>query len=369
MEAGMTQMTPGMQAKSSKAQAPLALIVGARGGWGGAMARCMAQRGWRVRAMARGAAPADPSIEWVRGDALIGSDVMRAAEGAQVLVHAVNPPGYVRWRELALPMLRHSMGAAAAHGVRLMMPGNVYNFGPDAGERVTEDAPQHPLTRKGAVRAEMESMLAEAAARDGLKSLVLRCGDFFGGDGPSSWFNITMVKPDRPVKSVVEPHTAGVGHSWAHLPDAVLAATLCLELGLAEPGCLAMAERLHFKGHELADGCELLATVAEVVAQDRALQGLAPRAVTMRKLPWRFMSALALVSPLLREVREMRYLWQQPLALDNARLLVLLGEEPHTPLLQAVQASLRRMGCLGAPEPGQVHCQVGRPKPVSLTAR
>lgn len=346
-----------IQALGSRAQAPLALIVGARGGWGGAMADCMASRGWRVRAMARGgqalARPAqghaeDGAITWVQGDALVAADVMRAAAGAQVLVHAVNPPGYVRWRELALPMLAHSMAAAAKQGARLMMPGNVYNFGPDAGERVAEDALQHPLTRKGAVRAEMEAMLAEAAVRQGLKSLVLRCGDFFGGNGPSSWFNAAMVKPGSPVRTVVEPHTRGVGHSWAYLPDAVLAATLCLELDLAEPGRLAMAERLHFQGHELADGRELLACVAQVVAQDRAARGLPPQAVTVRELPWRLLAALALVSPLLREVREMRHLWQQPLALDNARLLSLLGEEPHTPLPQAVRASLQRMACLPA---------------------
>jgi nucleoside-diphosphate-sugar epimerase len=357
----------------NRMEAPLALIVGGRGGWGGAMAACMARRGWRVRAMARagrssgkpGHADAQgpmPSaadtgglgIEWVQGDALVAAEVMHAAEGAQVLVHAVNPPGYVHWRELAIPMLQHSMAAATRHGARLMMPGNVYNFGPDAGKQVAEDAPQQPLTRKGVVRAEMEAMLAQAATQNGLKSLVLRCGDFFGGDGPSSWFNNTLVKASKPVTSVVEPHTRGVGHSWAYLPDAVLAATLCLELDLVEPGRLAMAERFHFQGHELADGRELLACVAEVVAQDRARRGLPPRAVKVRELPWRLLSALALVSPLLREVREMRYLWQQPLALDNTRLRALLGEEPHTPLPQAVRASLQGMGCLPASADGAV---------------
>jgi nucleoside-diphosphate-sugar epimerase len=350
-----------VQAWDEKAQAPLALVVGARGGWGGAMAHCMAQRGWRVRAMARGAMPdvaAAGNWHWVQGDALNPDDVMRAAQGAQVLVHAVNPPGYVRWRELAIPMLRHSMVAAQAQGARLMMPGNIYNFGPDAGACVREDAPQHPLTAKGAVRVDMEAMLQEAAATEGLQSLVLRAGDFFGGEGPSSWFNTVMVTPGREVKRVVEPHRAGVGHSWAYLPDAVLAATLCLEQDLASPGRLAVAERLHFKGHELADGRALLACVAEVVAQDRAARGLGARPVKVRALPWPMVSVLGLVSPLLREVREMRYLWQQPLALDNSRLRALLGEEPHTPLVDAVRASLQRMGCL----PGSVPAAPSRPE-------
>ncbi len=339
--------------KATSGQAPLALIVGARGGWGGAMAQTLVRRGWRVRAMARGSLPAAASadgLSWVQGDALLPGDVMRAAEGAQVLVHAANPPGYVRWRELAIPMLQHSMAAARQQGARLMMPGNVYNFGPDAGSRVGEGAPQHPLTRKGAVRVEMEDLLQEAASQHGLRSLVLRAGDFFGGEGPSSWFNTVMVKPGKPVTQVVDPHTPGVGHSWAYLPDAVLAATLCLELDLRQPGRLATAERLHFRGHELGDGRELLRCVAEVVMQSRAHSGQAGKPVKIRSLPWPVLSALALVSPFMREVREMRYLWQQPLALDNRRLLALLSElgevEPHTPLPQAVKASLQRMGCL-----------------------
>jgi len=45
-------------------------------------------------------------------------------------------------------------------------------------------------------------------------------------------------------------------------------------------------------------------------------------------------------------MREMRYLWQQPVQLDNARLVEMLGREPHTPLDEAVEASLRGLGCL-----------------------
>ncbi len=330
-----------------------ALIVGARGGWGGEMAATLLARGWQVRALARGATAqaaqpgGHPRLQWVSGDAMQPGDLMRAAEGVQVVVHAANPPGYVRWHELAMPMLRASMAAAQAQGARLMLPGNVYNFGPDAGERLREDAPQHPLTRKGRVRVEMEDALQEAAARHGLRSLVLRAGDFFGGGGASSWFNTVMVRPGRPVSRVVEPHTAGVGHSWAYLPDATLAAARCLELDATAPGRLAVAERVHFKGHELADGRALARCVAQVVAVRTG------RSVKISPVPWVLWSALAPVSPLLREVREMRYLWQRDLALDNGRLLALLGDEPHTPLPQAVAESLVRMACLPASDSGR----------------
>ena len=36
--------------------------------------------------------------------------------------------------------------------------------------------------------------------------------------------------------------------------------------------------------------------------------------------------------PTFRELLEMRYLWNEPVRMDNARLRALLGREPHTPL-------------------------------------
>ena len=47
-----------------------------------------------------------------------------------------------------------------------------------------------------------------------------------------------------------------------------------------------------------------------------------------------------------REVREMRYLWRQPLQLDNRKLVAFLGAEPHTDLDRAVGDTLQGMGCL-----------------------
>ena len=42
----------------------------------------------------------------------------------------------------------------------------------------------------------------------------------------------------------------------------------------------------------------------------------------------------------------MRYLWREPLRLDNARLVAFLGAEPHTPLDEAVRETLEGLGCL-----------------------
>src|SRR3546814_5932053 len=99
--------------------------------------------------------------------------VLAASQGTQLLMHAVSPPQYRNWRKWAIPMLANAIDAAAQAGARLILPGNVYNYGPDAGALVREDSPQHPVTRKGAIRVEMEGMLRIAVAKRGLRTLEI----------------------------------------------------------------------------------------------------------------------------------------------------------------------------------------------------
>jgi hypothetical protein len=49
---------------------------------------------------------------------------------------------------------------------------------------------------------------------------------------------------------------------------------------------------------------------------------------------------------LFREMREVRYLWQEPLRLNNDRLLSVLKTEPRTSLEQAMRATLTGLKCL-----------------------
>jgi nucleoside-diphosphate-sugar epimerase len=69
--------------------------------------------------------------------------------------------------------------------------------------------------------------------------------------------------------------------------------------------------------------------------------------VKLRRLPWWAIRLAAPAVPLFRELLEMRYLWQRPVRMGNARLVAALGAEPHTPLDAAVRETLRGMGCLG----------------------
>ena len=306
----------------------LALVIGAAGGVGFETAKALIRHGWRVRALARdpSRAPKLPGAQWKQGDALDRDDVLAASNGASVIVHAVNPPGYKNWPTLVLPMLANTIAAAESSGARIVLPGTIYNYGPDAFPLLREDDPQQPRTRKGKIRVAMEHALEEAAAR-GVKTLILRGGDFFGPHGHSSWFSQGMVQANAPLRRVIYPGKRNAGHAFVYLPD--FAETIAQLL--AREGDLAMFERYHFRGHAFGRGIEF--------AERIRLAADAPGA-PIHDFPWPAVVALAPFVRLFREMVEMRYLWKHDVQLDNMKLVAFLGAEPHTPIDAALRASL-----------------------------
>jgi nucleoside-diphosphate-sugar epimerase len=223
-----------------------------------------------------------------------------------------------------------------------LLPGTVYNYGPEAFPLVHENAPQRPATRKGAIRAEMEARL-RTASEAGLRVIVLRAGDFFGPRAGNSWFSQGLVKPGKPLTAISNPAAPGAGHQWAYLPD--VARTMVALL--ARRDTLPAFANFHMSGHWDATGRGLAEAIQRVVIA----QGGKPPRITA--FPWWL---LRLASPFVatfKEMGEMRYLWQQPVRLDNRHLVAALGHEPHTPLDEAVEASLRGLGCLPATVAGR----------------
>lgn len=317
------------------------LVLGATGGIGGEVARQMRAAGWEVCALTRDVDKArreNAGFSWIKGDALNRQEVLAAAHGCAVIVHAVNPPGYRNWAELVMPMIDNTVAAAIAEGATIVLPGTVYNFGPDAFPVLHEDSPQHPQTRKGAIRVQLEQRLQQAS-RQGARVLIVRGGDFFGARVANNWFAQGLVKPGKPVHAVSYPGAPGVAHQWAYLPDV---ARTMLEL-IERRASLDAFARFHMAGHVDTDGTQMTQAIQRVVLRRTGHQ---PR---VGRFPWWLMKLIAPFVVTVREMLEMRYLWQTPLLLDNRRLVAALGQEPHTPLEQAVEATLADLGCLPTP--------------------
>jgi len=318
------------------------LVLGAGGGIGGEMVRQLQAQGWSVKALKRGhASPgrANDGVEWIEGDALDANAVMRAAAGCSVIVHAVNPPGYRGWGQLVLPMIDNTIAAARANGATIVLPGTVYNYGPGAFPLLHVDSPQEPVTRKGKIRVEMERRLRAATADGKARVIVVRAGDFFGPGARNNWLSQGMVEPGKTPRAVKLPATPGVGHQFAYLPDvaATMAALLAKRAQLPGFASFQMA------GYWDEDGAQLGRAIQRVV---EARGGRKP---ALKAFPWWMIRLVAPFNETLREMMEMRYLWQQPVRMENERLRLVLGAEPCTPIEVALERTLESLGCLPPP--------------------
>ncbi|MGB3339221.1 MAG: SDR family oxidoreductase [Devosia sp.] len=312
----------------------LALVLGATGGIGGEVAGRLVSTGWQVRALHRNpdAAGKNPRLEWIKGDASNAADVADAAKGVSLIVHAVNPPGYQNWQELVLPMLANTIAAAKASRARILLPGTIYNYGTEVFPDIDEDAPQNPTTRKGSIRAVMERRLRQAADRGEARVLIVRAGDYFGARAANNWLSQGIVTPGRRPSVITYPGKPGIGHQWAYLPD--VAETM---VRLVEHPGLADFATFHMEGHWDADGIRMVQAIQRV---------LGGKPVRVKRLPWWAMRLAAPLVPLMRELTEVKYLWDQPVRLRNERLSATIGLEPRTPLDEALRASLTAMNCL-----------------------
>ncbi|RDZ27412.1 NAD-dependent epimerase/dehydratase family protein [Lysobacter silvisoli] len=326
-----------------------ALVLGASGGIGGELAVRLLQRGWEVHALqhrSRMTGTRGNGIYWWRGDAMQREDVLQAAKGASLIVHAVDS---LLWRDTGsqpLAMLEHSIEAAVANRARVLLPAPMSVYGAASG-LLDEDAPQRPLGQRGLLQVRMEQRL-QAATAEGAQALIVRSGDYFGPHAVRSWFSQALVEPGRALSSLRYPGRAGTGHAWCYLPDAAEAMLRLLER--AER--LGAFERFHLQGHWDADGGAMVAAIARAAAGAR---------LRVKPFPWSLLRRSAPLLPLFRELSELRTHWQEPQRPDNRRLLALLGEEPRTDLDSAVRETLYAMGCIDSAAPKRAAARKRKP--------
>lgn len=301
------------------------VILGAAGRIGDAAARAFVEAGWRVKGAARGAKLGQlaAGVEPLAVDAFDRDGLAAACSGAEVILNALNPQ-YTEWTEKVLPMAENVIAAAAATGATHMLPGNVYNFGYDLHVGTREDDPEIASTEKAEIRIAMENLFRRFAEERGVQTIVLRAGDFFGGARPESWLDLIILAKLK--KDVFTwPGPADIPHAFAYLPDLGRAFVALAE----KRGELGGFERFHFAGHTLS-GIEMQAAAEAAIGRKLARRGV----------PWTLLRAAGLVSPMLREIAKMSYLWRTPHSLDGSKLERAVGRLPVTPIAEALRQAI-----------------------------
>jgi len=178
-----TVARPAVITTTAATTAPLAVLTGAGGFFGRAIARELTRRGFRVRGIGRSVRPDTPYVhEWVRDDLAneIGSDVLA---GATVVVHAAaeTAGGFDAHERNTIGATRELLRAMAAAGVRrLIHISSISVLRPPRPfwERQAESTPLAERSeRLGPYtwgKCGAEQLVAEAAARGKIEARIVR---------------------------------------------------------------------------------------------------------------------------------------------------------------------------------------------------
>ena len=308
-------------------------VLGAKGRLSHIVAEAFHDAGYKVIAVSRdGRADGLPAdVEQRAANALNRRELVEATRGADIIFNGLNPV-YTEWKEKVMPMAENVVAAARANGAVHILAGNVYNYGREIPELADEATPFFRSTRKGGLRIEMEELFERAAREQGVQTIVLRAGDFFGTDKRGSWFDLVIA--GRLAKGVLTyPGPADLPHAWAYLPDLAKAFVALAE----HRGQFGRFEAFNFAGHTMS-GAELAGHVEAALG----------RKVKRGGFPWIAIRAGGLFNAMWREIAEMSYLWFTPHRLSGCKLAAAVGELPRTPAREAVRQAIENLGILDA---------------------
>ncbi|THD76612.1 epimerase [Thalassobius vesicularis] len=275
-----------------------ALILGASGRFGRNVADAFQAAGWTRRRFDR------------RTDRLED-----AAQGADVIVAGWNPK-YQDWAAQVPGQQAQIRRVALANDATVIFPGNVYVFGPDSPMPWGAKSPHLATNPLGMIRRKAEDALRD----EGVKTIVLRAGDFLDTEPSGNWFDMMMAKT-LPKGRLTYPGRTDAVHAWAYLPDLARAAVALAQ----KRDSLARFEDVAFPGYTLT-GTQMAQALAPVME----------RPVMARQMSWLPLHLARPFMPMAKHLFEMRYLWNLPHQLSSERFDALLPDFQHTPLQEAL---------------------------------
>jgi len=293
--------------------ADLHVIFGA-GQVGYLLAEQLTSAGKRVRVVKRSTGGVPPSCEITTGDAASESFCVDACRGAAVVYHCMNPPySTAVWADAVPRYMNHLIAAAGRANARLVVLDNLYMLGRPDGNPLNEETPMNPCSRKGEIRARAAERLFEADRRGEVTAVSGRASDFYGPRGTQTGLGDFFWPRALAGKTSFLPIPVDAIHTYHYIPD--VAAALAA-LGSAGADITGRAWMLP---------CRPAEPLRELVARLAATLG---RPLPLAQVPRWIVRMMAVAMPLMRELDEMLYQWDEPFIVDDGRFRERFGLEP-----------------------------------------
>lgn len=299
-------------------------VIFGTGPVGMAVMRELVARGKRVRMInRRGQASVPAGVEVMAGNAADTAFTREASKGAAVVYQCTNPP-YTQWPALFPALQAGVLEGAAAAGAKLVIMDNLYMYGPTNGQPMREELPYAARTRKGMTRAKMAQDALDAHKRGKVRVAIGRASDFFGPGVMDSAVGERVFYPALAGKNAQIVGRADLPHTYTYVPD--------IGKGLVVLGERneALGRAWHLPSPETVTTRRFIEMVAAAAGQQARIQA-APRLI---------LQGMALFMPVMREVSEMLYEFEEPFIVDHSQFAQAFGNHA-TPLAEAIGATVK----------------------------
>lgn len=311
-----------------------AIVVGATGGTGAAITEELVKRGTHTVAFGRTiqkleqlkASLGNPqNLTVATGDAFRSNDIVMAAQGADVLFHCANVP-YHEMANKLIPLGESVMEAADQLGVKVVAVDGIYPYGKRQMDRVTEEHPKQPHTKKGKVRLAFEQMLFDSRWSRA-KVMIVRLPDYYGPTANEASYLGSTLDAIAAGRMAFFIGTMRVPREYVYLPDA---AFMIAELASKAD---TWGENWNIPGAGQISGREIV----------RIAQKASGSAKPVIPLGRAGLSLLGLAVPVMKEVVEMLYLTEEPLILSRDKYEKRIGQVRATSFQEGITNTIRTL--------------------------
>ncbi|MFD5921351.1 NAD-dependent epimerase/dehydratase family protein [Kitasatospora sp. NPDC058201] len=278
---------------------PLHVVLGAGGGIGSAVVRELVRGGHRPRAVGRTPIDVPAGVTSLTADLTTTEGARAAFAGAAVVYHCAQP-AYHRWPQDFPGLTDAIVEGAAAAGAKLVFADNLYRYGPIDGP-VSEETPQRPTSRKGAVRKAMTDRLLRAHDSGRLRVTIGQAADYYGPGGTNSVIGAAVVPAVLGDRTVFWPGRLDVPRTLHYLPDV---AGALVRLGESDA----------------ADGRAFVLPAAPALTPRQFIEEVAAAAATrarVRATAKPLMRLVGLSNPAARELVDIWYQFDRPWTVDD----------------------------------------------------
>ncbi|TDK41818.1 NAD-dependent epimerase/dehydratase family protein [Algoriphagus formosus] len=198
-----------------------ALILGANGNIGQIIAKELADKGVPIKLFSRNPKKVNPNDELISGNLLHADDVLKAAEGVDVvfLVAGIQYDKKIWEKEWPI-IMENTLEACKAQQAKLVFFDNMYACDPTKIGNLTESTALNPESTKGKVRLHILKMLWREVEEKSLEAIVARAPDFYGPIAKNSLLHELVISRMKSGKNPQWLYNAKSKHSFIYIPDA-----------------------------------------------------------------------------------------------------------------------------------------------------